>query len=118
MNTGDLDGLWVYFTLFPSLLFPAFFSLLITYISQYDQSLTLSHELCYHFNKFCFSSLFFVQIFISFIGFFYLHLSHLCHQCIELCPQLFLFNSSVFFSSLVISALVICSKGNSAFGIY
>lgn len=52
----------------------------------------------------------FVQTFISFIGFFYLHFVHvLYHHWIELCPQLFLFTSSVFFSSLVI-ALVICSK--------
>lgn len=91
--------------------FPPFFSLLITYISQYDHhALVLSLELYYHFNKFCFSSFCFVQTFISFIGFFYLHLSHLYHHWIELCPQLFLFTSSIFFSSLVISALVICSK--------
>ena len=95
MNTGDLDGRWVYFTLC---------------LTIWSSTFGFIPWVVLPFNKFCFSSFFFVQTFISFIGFFYLHLSHLCHLCIELCPQLFLFTSSVFFSSLVSFALVICSK--------
>ena len=111
MNTGDLDGRWVYFTLFPSLLLPILlFSAHHLYLTIWSSTFGFIPWVVLPFNKFCFSSFFFVQTFISFIGFFYLHLSHLCHLCIELCPQLFLFTSSVFFSSLVSFALVICSK--------
>lgn len=97
---------------------PFFFSLLITCISQCDyQPLILSHELCCHFNKFCFSSFFFVHSFIPCIGFFYLHLSHLHHHLH--CYALSYFSFLPQFSSLVISALVIClPKENSAFGVY